>query len=61
MFGQQEINTFQAETNEAYHEIVEKFTESEKCDLFEMELFPSEAQIIVTTEKSPYREIFSRL
>ncbi|XP_052129933.1 glutamate receptor ionotropic, kainate 4-like [Frankliniella occidentalis] len=51
---------YQAELNEAYHEIQEKFTQSEKCDLFEMELFPSEAQIIVTVEKSPYREAFSR-
>ncbi|KAJ1530826.1 hypothetical protein ONE63_005673 [Megalurothrips usitatus] len=51
---------YQAEMNEAYHEIQEKFTETEKCDLFEMELFPSEAQIIVTVEKSPYREVFSR-
>nr|WBU77226.1 ionotropic receptor [Odontothrips loti] len=51
---------YQAEMNEAYHEIQEKFTEAEKCDLFEMELFPSEAQIIVTVEKSPYREVFSR-
>ncbi|XP_034252474.1 glutamate receptor 2-like, partial [Thrips palmi] len=51
---------YQAEMNEAYHEIQEKFTEGEKCDLFEMELFPSEAQIIVTVEKSPYREAFSR-
>ncbi|KAK3917510.1 Glutamate receptor ionotropic, kainate 2, partial [Frankliniella fusca] len=51
---------YQAELNEAYHEIQEKYTQSEKCDLFEMELFPSEAQIIVTVEKSPYREVFSR-
>ena len=51
---------FQVETNEGYTEILRTFTESEKCDISELELFPAAHMCIVTTDKSPYREAVSR-
>ncbi|XP_052132245.1 ionotropic receptor 75a-like, partial [Frankliniella occidentalis] len=51
---------FQVETNEGYREILDTFTEPEKCDLSELELFPAAPMVFCTSEKSPYREALSR-
>nr|WBU77224.1 ionotropic receptor [Odontothrips loti] len=53
-------HAFLVETNEGYKEILDTFMEAEKCDLSELDLFPTAPRVICTTEKSPYREVAAR-